>query len=360
METNIYQSDMAIHAGEFLEEVLEELGMTQDELSKRMGRPAQAINEIIKGVKSITPTTAIELEDVTKVPAHIWIGLETEYQMIKAKQEELQKLEEESSFVCNFPYSELVKLGLVKASRNILEKVEQLKEFFRVARLSQIPHIKAYQPAFRVSNENNVSHEAIAAWLQVGRLQAEKTITPEIDKKKLENNLNKLRELTMLDIKKAIEHIHIILNDCGVVFCMVPHFKSTYINGATFWLENGKKAVIMMSLKGRYSDIFWFSFFHEVGHILLHKKRELFLEDGKTTKYEKQEHEANEFAKDLLIPEKDYQKFIEQDVFTGKSVQEFAKSINIKPSIVVGRLMHEQVISYSSQLNKLRDKYLWA
>ena len=90
------------------------------------------------------------------------------------------------------------------------------------------------------------------------------------------------------------------------------------------------------------------------------EKRELFLEDGKTTKYEKQEHEANEFAKDLLIPEKDYQKFIEQDVFTGKSVQEFAKSINIKPSIVVGRLMHEQVISYSSQLNKLRDKYLWA
>lgn len=112
METNIYQSDLAIHAGEFLEETLEEIGMTQSELSNRLGRPTQTINEIIKGKKSITPTTALELEDVLGVPSHIWIGLESEYQIVIAKQEELKQMEEESKLIPNFPYADLVKLIL--------------------------------------------------------------------------------------------------------------------------------------------------------------------------------------------------------------------------------------------------------
>ena len=74
METN-YQSDLAIHPGEYLDEILEDIGMSQAELSNRIGRPKQAINEIIKGKKSITSTTALELEDVLGVPSHIWLGL---------------------------------------------------------------------------------------------------------------------------------------------------------------------------------------------------------------------------------------------------------------------------------------------
>jgi HTH-type transcriptional regulator/antitoxin HigA len=106
MMTNRYISDLAIHPGEFLEETLEEIGMSQIELSKRLGRPQQTVNEIIKGKKSITPETALELEDVLGIPSHIWIGLEGEYQIVLAKQEELKQMEEESKSVKNFPYSD--------------------------------------------------------------------------------------------------------------------------------------------------------------------------------------------------------------------------------------------------------------
>lgn len=99
METNIYHSDLAIHPGEFLEETIEELGMSQAELANRLGRPVQAINEIIKGKKSITSATALELENVLGVPSHIWIGLESEYQIVLARQEELKQMEEESALV---------------------------------------------------------------------------------------------------------------------------------------------------------------------------------------------------------------------------------------------------------------------
>lgn len=300
MEINNYQSDLAIHAGVYLEEILEDIGMTQLELSNRLGRPYQTINEIIKGKKSITSTTALELEDVLGIPSHIWIGLESEYQLVLAKQEELKQMQEESKLIPNFPYSDLVKFGFVKATREIIEKVDELKSFFNVAKLSQLEHIKVYQPAFRVSNHKSISHEAVASWLQVARIKAKDIETNKFDIDRLKGLLPQLRKLVNEDINEALNGIQELLNSCGVAFVMLPHFKKTKINGATFWIDD--KAVVAMTIRGSYSDdIFWFSFFHEIGHIILHPKREVFLEDGYSNdKLKKQEDEADMFAKDLL------------------------------------------------------------
>ena len=117
-----------------------------------------------------------------------------------------------------------------------------------------------------------------------------------------------------------------------------------------------------MTLRGSYSDVFWFSFFHEIGHILLHSKREVFLEDGCDNKIlQQQENEANEFSKNFLIPSNEYNNFIAQENFTKTAITKFAKRLNIKPSIIVGRLMHDELIAFGDfKLNSLRDKYNWA
>ncbi len=81
-----YISDLAIPPGEYLEEVLDDLELSQAELARRMGRPTQAINEIIKGEKAITPDTAIQLEQVLGVPAELWNNLESEYRLVLAKE----------------------------------------------------------------------------------------------------------------------------------------------------------------------------------------------------------------------------------------------------------------------------------
>lgn len=361
MMTNIYNSDLAIHPGEFLEETLEELGMTQSELSNRLGRPIQAINEIIKGKKSITSTTALELEDVLGVPSHIWIGLESEYQIVLAKQEELKQMEEETKLIQNFPYADLVSIGFVKATRIAVEKVDELKRFFNVAKLVQIPHVKVYQPAFKVSNHGEISHEAIATWIQAARITAKEIETQQFDRKILKENLPKLKSLMNLnDINESIKGLQEILNHCGVALVLLPHFKKTKVNGATFWLDNDK-AVIAMTLRGGFSDVFWFSFFHEVGHILLHPKREVFLEDGHSDiKLQKQEEEADKFASDLLINNSDFEKFILLGNFSENNVVDFAKEHDVKPSIIVGRLMHKEIINFNDyKLSPLRDRYKW-
>ncbi|MEA3521699.1 MAG: HigA family addiction module antitoxin [Campylobacterota bacterium] len=361
METNIYQSDLAIHAGEFLEETIEELGMSQAELANRLGRPTQTINEIIKGKKSITPTTALELEDVLGVPSHVWIGLESEYQIVIARQEELRQMEEETKLVPNFPYLDLVKLDFVRATRKAVEKVDELKRFFNVAKLVQIQQVRAYQPAFRVSNHGDVSHEAIATWIQASRIKAKKIETKQFDKRMLKEKLESLKSLMNLDhINESINELQKILNSCGVALVLLPHFKKTKIHGATFWLDNDK-AVIAMTLRGGFSDIFWFSFFHEVGHILLHPKREVFLEDGYSdTKLQKQEDEADKFANEILINQKEYEKFISKNDFSKSGVLIFSKYLEVKPSVVVGRLMHDKYIEFNNyQLSSLRDRYKW-
>jgi len=77
--------DVAIPPGEHLADTLRELEMSQSELARKMGRPVQAINQIVNGSKAITAETALQLEDATGVPAHVWVRLEADYQLVKAK-----------------------------------------------------------------------------------------------------------------------------------------------------------------------------------------------------------------------------------------------------------------------------------
>jgi len=151
-----------------------------------------------------------------------------------------------------------------------------------------------------------------------------------------------------------------VLNSCGVALVLLPHFKNTKVNGATFWLDNNK-AVVLMSLRGGFSDVFWFSFFHEIGHILLHPKREVFLEDGyNDEKLQKQEDEADNFAREILIKNETFKIFVRNRDFTKEAILRFAKQQNIKPSIIVGRLMYEKIINFNHyELSTLRDRYKW-
>jgi addiction module HigA family antidote len=77
--------DIAIPPGETLAETLGTLRLTQKDLARQMGRPVQAINEIINGKKAITAETALQLEQVLKTPAHVWLNLQAQYDLTKAR-----------------------------------------------------------------------------------------------------------------------------------------------------------------------------------------------------------------------------------------------------------------------------------
>jgi HTH-type transcriptional regulator/antitoxin HigA len=363
METNNVHSDLPIPPGEYLEEVIEELGMTKDELAKRMNRPAPKLSAIFKGVKAITPGTALQLEKVVGVAAHIWTGLEAEYRLALTRIEQsktLTKPKAETKLIKQFRYSDLVKMGMVEKFTRAVDKVLALHKYFGVTSLEAVPHLKRYQTAFRKSSKNpkGFTLHAVSSWLRIGEVKALNTRCAPFDEARLKKALVVIRDMTSQPPEKFQDPLHKILADAGVVLVLCPHMPGTGIQGATFWMGSDK-AVVMMTLRYRWADIFWFSLFHELGHVLLHGRNAVVLEcAGYNRIQRKQETQADRFAAGILIPTKAYQTFIAKNQFFEEDINAFARSIKVDSGIVVGRLQHEGYL-LEKWHNGLRQKFTW-
>lgn len=193
----------------------------------------------------------------------------------------------------------------------------------------------------------------MAAWLRAGEIEAQKIECNPFDEKKLKSQVPKLVKLSVEKPEVFIPKIQTLCADVGVAVTVVPHLPKTYVNGATRWLTP-KKATIQLSKRYRYLDTFWFTFLHELGHILLHGKKDFFIDEdqGKRDEYEKEE---DAFADKKLIPPAKY-KQLEGTTLTKEKIIEFAESMQIHPGIVVGRLQHEGLLDYSN-FNDLRERF---
>ncbi len=352
-ETRVWP-DVAIPPGEFLAETLRALGLSQAELARRAGRPVQVINEIVRGRKEITPETALQLERVLGVPAHIWTRLEADYRHVKARLEDQARLKDEIVLAERYPYAAMAAYGWVARSRDSLVRVTELLKFFGVASLRHVPQAEC--AAFRRSAKVDASPESLAAWLRQGEREAHRITTTVFKVGHLRAILPELRRLTTRPPEAFQPRLRHFLADGGVAFAVVPHLPATGAYGATRWL-GPDKALVQMSIRYRWDDIFWFSLFHEVGHLLLHERGDVFIEDRAGRG--KQETEADAFARDLLIPPREYAAFVQRsDYRLRASVCSFARQQGIAPSLVVGRLQHDGRIPHS-QLNGLRSRFAW-
>lgn len=334
-----YLPDIAIHPGKTLAETIDALNMTQVDFAKRTDLTPKTINEIIKGVNPITPESAVKFAAVVGTSPSFWNNLQRNYDetIVRLKAEE--NIEEELPMLEKFEcYAELAKYGYVEKTRDQKEKIRNLLNFFEVSSLKLVTTVQAI--AFRKTKKDNLSKESLAAWLRCGEIEAKKQHTECFDKEKLNRSIDKLRALTMDSAEQFGKQLVDICASLGIALVFVPYFKKTYVNGATKWI-NPNKALIQLSLKGRYDDIFWFTFFHELGHLVKHGKREQFVDLEDSDMSEKAEKEADEFASNTLIPKSKYERFYENGNFDRQEVISFAEELNISPSIVAGRLSRD-------------------
>lgn len=349
-------SDLAIPPGEYLEEVLAELGMSKDELARRMGRPAAKLSQIFKGAKSITPETALQLDKVVGVPAHVWTGLEAEYRLTLAHQKDEEQLQAEVELSRSFPYKELAKTGEVEKTTTPTVRVRELLRFFGVASLRNISGLPLYQAAFRCgkSAKGSRKEDIVNAWLRMGERQAQQVDTAAFDKSRLRQAVNEIKALTLLSPEELQTPLREKLAACGVALVICPHFQGTLAYGATFWTARDR-AVLMITIRGKWADVFWFSLIHEIGHLLLHNQNQVILEDDNMTPMEK---EADDFAAETLIPSDQWARFKEAGAYSEPAIRVFARELGVHPGIVVGRLQHHKLIEYSYH-SKLRFKFEW-
>jgi HTH-type transcriptional regulator / antitoxin HigA len=356
---NRYIPDEVSPPGETLQETLEMLGMSQAELAERTGRPKQAINEIVRGKKEITAQTALQLEQVLGIPASFWLAREQNYREALARRAQTINWADDTDLLRQFPVKKMVEFGWLKAAKSKVDQLRELLGYFGAAGPEQLKSLCLHQQAaFRKSDGFEADTGALNAWLRRGELIGQQTDTKPYSEDRFLQALRKARALTRSNPSEFLEPLRQLCAEAGVVVAFVRELPKIRASGATRWLKPDK-ALIQLSLRFKWADQVWFSFFHEAGHIVLHGKTDVFLDlvNGGTTG--EREEEADRFARNLLIPPEDWEHFVGVGYFGAKSVTDFANRQGVSPGIVVGRLQHERRIQFS-KLTHLKPRFEWA
>jgi len=354
-ELRKYEPDYAVAPGATLKELLDGKGLSQTTLAVRSGMAEKTISQIINGVAPITYDTAEKLELVLGVPARYWNQRELEYRETLTRIEATQQLEADLEWLDEVPVKALKERGYVDSEADKATLVRLVLKFFGVSSVAAWREAWGNPVAqFRGGKAKDKHPGYVAAWLRLGELQAEAVNSAPFDADEFKRALADARGMTMLPAKEWAKKLPERCAAAGVAVVFTKEIPTAAVSGATRWLTKDK-ALMQLSLKFKSADQVWFTFFHEAGHILLHGKKQVFLEFGMDATTD-EEREANEFARDFLIPPAHAARL--PYLKTRPQICDFANSLGISTGIVVGRLQHDDLV-YPSAFNDLRPKLGW-
>lgn len=330
---------IAVPPGDTIKENMIFLGMKQEELAARLGITPKHLSNILNGSAPITYETALKLESVIGPSAQFWMNLETSYQLAKARLARQKEDNSELEILKKIPYKKMSDLGWVKKTSSKVERIKNTREFFAVGNLMSIQ--KSYAVVFRKHKQlKDIADLSVLAWLRKAQLEGFTVEVGKFSRRKLKSLIPTFRELTMKEPSEFYPEMEKLCAKCGVALVLVEYLAKTYICGATIWRKDNP--ILALSVRGKWADIFWFTFFHELAHLISHTKKEFHIS------YENKEDEADWIASNYLIPDKLYQNFVEEYPYKDKRmIVDYAHKIGIAPGILVGRLQHDKLIDYN-------------
>ena len=306
-----FSPDWASPPGDTILDFLEERDWTQQQLADRLGYSLKHVNQLIKAKVPLTEDAAIRLQNVLGASVGFWLTREAQFRERVALLDAAERQVAMVPWLERFPIKSLMDAGvLVKRRVDAKSKpqlVGELLSFYGVASPDQWDtQYGCMELSFRRSRKDQADVAAISAWLRMGEKMAEKLDGPPYDETRFKMALTEIRGLTRLNSSEFHPRIQERLHEAGVAFALVPALPRTHVSGVARWL-NPHRPLIQLSLYGKQNDRFWFSFFHEAAHILLHsrQKKSVFLDDPfKFESSSKEEQEANVWARDFLMAPK--------------------------------------------------------
>ncbi len=363
-QATLLQPSAVLHPGEVVADYLEFHGWAQRDLARRTGLTPKTISEICNGKAPVTAPTALALEKVLQRPAHFWLNLQRQFDEAEARQFNLVKSAQWSEWARKFPLKEMRKLRFLKPEQS---DVDALLHFLGVSSPDSWDAVwSSSRVAYRQTRKFATSVEAISAWVRETELVSAELQTADFNDHLLRASIEELRSLTRIRANEIMEPIQKICASAGVAVVWVPELPHCAISGCARLLSD-RKALIALTLRYKTDDQMWFTFFHEVGHLLLHRKTRSFVLDNAADNLSDQivdpemqqcESEANQFAADTLIPPAALGEFVRRNSFTNEGIHDFAEAIGVGPGIVVGRLQHERLLA-RHQGNALKQNLNW-
>lgn len=346
----------AVSPGEVLTEVLEERGMSQAELGRRMARPLKTISEIARGKAAITPETAIQLERALGISAGTWLGLESRYREARAREQDSTDLEGHVAWLRRFPVGDLVARGILSRGSGAAQRAGELLSFFGVSNPAGWEQYWGELVAsYRMSERLPVSPYAVAVWLRDAEQQVGNRDLPEYSADRLRSLVPELRSLTRAStIAGAIGLAQDLLESAGVGLVLIEGITGAPASGAVRWIRG--HPWIILTLRHKVDDQFWFSLFHEIGHLFERgRRRDVIEELDDDVLARNDEVAANDFARETLLPSRDVDDWLARTSIDRGTIQDFAANQGVAPGIVVGRLQREGRIP-RSRFNDLKRR----
>lgn len=356
-----FTPDWVSPPGDTILDLIEERGWTQSDLAARLGFSHKHVNRLVKGKVPLTEEAALRLDQVLGTGAGFWLTREARYRERVVRLESAIRHAGWTSWLDELPVKELMNAGAITKRRIDAKSrpglVDECLRFFGVASPDEWrEHYLGMECTFRRSRAEQSDVGAISAWLRLGEREAEKLDTRTYDRAGFLAALGEIRELTVEPPEVFERRIHALLHQIGVGFVLVPAIPRSHVSGVARWLRP-RYPLIQLSLYGKTNDRFWFTFFHEAAHILLHAadKRSVWLDDPNSKpSTDRAEEEANAWAADWLVPPRYAPELA--GLSTKVSVKAFARRIGIHPGIVVGRLQHDGSIPFR-QMNNLKVSF---
>ena len=335
----------AIAPGQIILKELDARGWTQQDLAAIMGRPVQAISEIINAKKQITAETARQLGKAFGTSPDFWLNLEMYYQLYQAKKENHEtEIERRSKLYHLAPINVMTRMGWIQQCNTIDDLEQEYCRFYQVPSINHQPQVGF---RLRVSEDRGPEDRAIIAWVKrVEQLALEQPVR-NFSAGSLSLFIDHL--LIHMGSEENIDKIPSLFIENGIHFIIVPHLPKTYLDGAALWINNNP--VVALSLRYDRIDSFWFTLLHELAHIYLKHQQahvdQLF--DRGKQELGREEKEANDQAIKWLLPDEALDEFIVQHRprYSRLSIEKFAAKQGRQPGIVIGQLMHKGEIKYS-------------
>ena len=346
-----------IHPGETLSEVLEDRGMTQRELAVRTGMTEKHISTVIRGQKGISATFAKKLEYALGIETAFWMNLQAIYDREILEFEELNNITDKEISVLSH-LKEVIKywisLGWLDSETNQASLVLDLRKSLGISNLVDIPKI-TFSGVFRAQRKNkNIDPYILFAWQRMCELLAQNSdVAEEVDTDKLREKISAIKQVMFMKPNQIQKKLTDIFSECGITFRIVPNFIGAPVQGFIKKSENRKPLILCMTLRQKFIDIFWFTLFHEIAHIINGDTKQEFIDfDSVSGEIEQR---ADKMASEFLINSKDYKVFIDSKGYKkSQNIKTFAKSQNVQDYIVLGRLMNDKIIPW-----KARPRYEW-
>ena len=258
-----YEELIAFHPGYYVKDYIEDQGITQEELAKRLQTTPKYVSDLVNGRINLTDEMVLKLSIVFGTSTTMWLNLNQKYIEKKLEIEKRIQLDKECELVRQIEYKFWVELGLAKATRVATEKVMELQRYFKVSSLSVLSErdfLVQYRTSVPEVTDVNVINAN--AWVQTAINIGSGMDVEPYDKKKLSAAIPEIRGMTVQDPKKFYPRLKELLASCGVALVLLPNLKNCGVNGAVKWLGKDK-VVLALNDRRKYADTFWFALFHE-------------------------------------------------------------------------------------------------